>query len=445
MAGDRVLRALRADLVSFAADPYYHSREAVRIVPDGMLVAKDGRIAAVGPSKDLLPDLPAGTPVSEWPRCIALAGFVDAHVHYPQTEVIASRAPDLLAWLHEHTFPAEIRFSDPDHARSGAAFFLDQILANGTTTAAVFCATAPCSADALFQAALERGMRVVAGKTMMDRNAPPALLDDAAGSEADSRSLLLRWHGKARLGYAITPRFAITSTPDQLAAAGRLAAENPDAWVHTHVSESPEEIAEVRALFPDARDYVDVYDARGLLRPRSILAHGVHLSEAEFQRLHDRGAAIVHCPTANTFLGSGLMDLAAARKVERPVRVGLGTDVGGGTSLSMLRTMAEAYKVAQLRGETLDVFDLLHLATAGGAFALGLDGRIGRLEVGMEADIVVLDPASTGMLAHREARARELADRLFALVTLGDERAVREVWIAGEPKHGANASRTTCA
>ncbi len=427
------LRALRAGILSFAGDPYVSGREAVRYREDGLVVIEDGAVRAVGDATDLLPDLPADVEAVDRRGCIALAGLVDAHVHYPQTEVIASRAQHLLEWLERHTFPAEIRFADPDHAAAGASFFLDQMLAAGTTTATVFCATAPASADALFAAAETRGLRIVAGKTWMDRNAPAALLDDPESAEADSRALMARWHGRGRLGYAITPRFAITSTPEQLRRAGALAREYPDAWVHSHISESAEEIDAVAELFPEDEDYTSVYARYGLLRKRALYAHGIHLSESELRRFHETGAALVHCPGANTFLGSGLMDLAAARKPDRPVAVGLGSDVGGGTRLSMLCNMAEAFKVAQLRGETLDPFDLFHMATRGGAIAMGLEGRIGNLATGMEADLVVLDAEATGMLRHRTSRAVDIADVLFALIMLGDERAVRETWVAGEP------------
>ena len=436
MEPSSTMRALRCGLLAFEDDPYCKGRDAVRYIPDGLAVASGGLLQAVGPAGDLLPDLPAAVEVFDRRGCIAMAGFVDAHVHYPQTEVIASRAKDLLHWLDEHTFPAEVRFSDPDHAATGAAFFIDEMLAAGTTTALVFCTTAAASAEALFSAAAERELRLVAGKTWMDRNAPEALLDDPDSAESDSRSLIRRWHGKGRLGYAITPRFAITSTREQLSRAGQLAAEFPDAWVHSHISESPGELQEVARLFPEDPDYTAVYARFGLLRNRALYAHGIHLSEGEFERFHRAGASLVHCPGANTFLGSGLMDLAAARRPERPVRVALGSDVGGGTRLSMLCNMAEAFKVAQLRGDTLDPFDLFHMATRGGALALGLDNRIGNLAPGMEADIVVLDPGATGMLRHRTDLARDLADILFALMMLGDERAVRETWVAGRPVAG---------
>ena len=408
----------------------------MRFLPDGVAVCADGKLQLVGDARDVLRDLPSGAKVLDRRGCIALSGFIDAHVHYPQTEVIASRAVDLLRWLEEHTFPAEIRYSDPMHAAAGAAFFLDEMLRAGTTSALVFCATSATSVEALFTAAEKRGLRLVAGKTWMDRNAPSALLDDPDTAEADSRELIRKWHGRKRLGYAITPRFAITSTREQLARAGRLAAEFPDTWVHSHISESKGELREVARLFPDDADYTAVYDRHGLLRQRAVFAHGIHLSESEFARFHHTGACLVHCPGANLFLGSGLMDLRAARQADRPVPVALGSDVGGGTRLSMLCNMAEAFKVAQLRGETLDPFDLFHMATRGGAMALGLAHRVGNLAPGMEADMVVLDPAATGMLQHRAVLAGDLGDTLFALMMLGDERAVRETWVAGKPVAG---------
>lgn len=429
---------LQGDLLWFEGDPYRDGKKALRRLPDGMIIIKGGKIAAVDETVNIEPFLEASLRVVRHPDCFIMPGFVDAHVHYPQAEVIAASATNLLDWLDRRTFPAEMRYSDPGHAKPAAVFFLDQLLAAGTTTAAVFCTTAPESVDALFEEAQAREMRLAGGKTMMDRNAPKGLLDDVESSCSDTRDLIDRWHGKDRLTYAITPRFAITSTPEQLAAAGQLAAEFSQCIVHTHISESEEELARVADLYPDDPDYVSVYANRGLLRAPALLAHGIHLSESEFQMLHESGASLVHCPTANTFLGSGLMDLQAARNPERPVPVGLGTDVGGGTSLSMFATMAEAYKVAQLRGETLDPLDLLHLATRGGAHAMGLGDRIGSIQVGMDADLVVLDPAATDMLAWRMQTITGLADALFAMMFLGDDRAVRQTWVAGQPVHTAD-------
>lgn len=434
------IHALHGDLLWFEGDPYRDGREALRRIPDGMIVICEGKITAVDETASLEPYLPAGTQVTSYPDCFIMPGFVDAHVHYPQVEIIAAPAANLLEWLDRHTFPAEMRYSDPAHAKPAASFFLDRLLASGTTTAAVFCTTAPESVDALFEEAQVRGMRLAGGKTMMDRNAPDGLLDDIECSESDTRDLIGRWHGQDRLVYAITPRFAITSTPDQLHAAGRLAAEFGQCIVHTHLSESEEEVARVAELFPEDQDYVSVYANRGLLRAPALLAHGIHLSESEFQLLHKSGASLVHCPTANTFLGSGLMDLKSARNPDRPVLVGLGTDVGGGTSLSMLGTMAEAYKVAQLRGEVLDPFDILHLATRGGAHAMGLGDKVGSMQIGMEADFVVLDPTATDMLAWRMQTVAGLADAMFAMMFLGDDRAVRETWVAGRPVHPATSA-----
>ncbi len=431
------VRALQGDLLWFEGDPYRDGRKALRRIPDGMILVQGGKIAAIDETAYVEPYLPAGAPVASHPDCFIMPGFVDAHVHYPQAEVIAAPAANLLNWLDTHTFPAEMRYSDPALAKPAAAFFLDRLLAYGTTTAAVFCTTAPESVDALFEEAQARGMRLAGGKTMMDRNAPDGLLDDVESSETDTRDLIGRWHGQDRLAYAITPRFAVTSTSDQLQAAGRLAAEFDQCIVHTHLSESEGELARVAELFPEDPDYTSVYASRGLLRAPTLLAHGIHLSESEFQLLHQSGASLVHCPTSNTFLGSGLMDLKSARDPDRPVPVALGTDVGGGTSLSMLGTMAEAYKVAKMRGESLDPFDLLHMATRGGALAMGLGDKVGSLQVGMEADFVVLDPAATDMLAWRMQSVGGLADAVFAMMFLGDDRVVRETWVAGRQVRGA--------
>jgi guanine deaminase len=314
-----------------------------------------------------------------------------------------------------------------------AKVFCDELVRNGTTTALVFCSSHPQSVEALFAEALARNMRVIAGKTMMDRNCPEGLRDTAQGSYDDSKALLQRWHGRGRLGYAITPRFAGSSTPQQLDLAGALWRERPDVHVHTHISENLDEIAWVKSLYPQRSGYLDVYDHAGLVGPRAMFAHGVHLTEGEFCRCHEAGAAIAHCPTSNMFLGSGQFRVFDAKRADRPVQVGLGTDIGAGTSFSILATAGEAYKAAQLNRTSLDAVKALHLATLGGARALGLEDRIGALKAGNEADLVVLDPKATPLLKFRSERASSIEELLFVLMTLGDDRAVKETWIAGAP------------
>jgi len=429
------VRAIRAHVVTFRADPCLAPGEARVDHPDGGVLVGDGLVAAVGPWADVEPLLQPGTPVDDHRGRLVSAGFVDTHTHYPQTAMIGAYGEELLEWLRAYTFPEEQRFADRAYADAVATVFFDTLLAHGTTSALVFCSVHPESVDAFFAEAGRRGLRMAAGKVLMDRNAPDALLDTAERGYAESKDLITRWHGRDRLTYAVTPRFAPTSTPAQLEAAAALHAEHPGTLVHTHVSENLSEIAWVRALFPDAAGYLDVYDRAGLLGPRTVLAHGVHLTASERERCHDADAAIAHCPTSNLFLGSGLCPLHRFVDRRRPVRLGLGTDVGAGTSFSLLATMNEAYKVAQLVAEPLDAEQLFYLATLGGARALGLGDRIGSIEVGKEADLVVLDPRATPFLDFRTSRCGSLAEVLFVLATLGDDRSVAATYVAGRPAH----------
>jgi guanine deaminase len=431
-------RAIRGRLLSFKGDPAEVGAAASHtLIEDGALVVEDGRIAARGEARDLLGRLPAGTPVDDHTGCLVLPGLIDTHIHFPQTQVIASYGAQLLDWLQKYTFVEEQRFKDPAHAARIARFFLDELLRNGTTTAAVYGSVHPESADALFTESERRGTRMIAGKVMMDRGAPAGLLDTAERGYAESKGLIERWHGRGRQHYAISPRFAVTSSDAQLEAAGALLAEHPDCYLQTHLSENHDEIATVRRLFPWAKSYTDVYDRFGLLGPRSIFGHCIHLDEPELERLSASRSVAAFCPTSNLFLGSGLFDLAALRDPRRPVRVGLATDVGGGTSYSMLRTAAEAYKVLQLRGQHWPALDAFYAMTLGNARALGLDRAIGSLEPGTEADLVVLDARATPAMAHRmETIAGDLAEELFVLLMLGDDRAVRATYVMGEQAHG---------
>jgi guanine deaminase len=421
--------AIRSDLLDITADPGFGGVETskVRFDADCWLMIHNGRI--VGRSR--------AEPGSEWQRHdwrgkLLTPGFIDSHVHSPQLDVIASYGTQLLDWLNTYTFPAERRHAEPEAAAAGAVQFLDALLAHGTTAAVVFPTVHKASVNALFSAAAERGMRVVAGKVLMDRHAPDWLRDDVEQAERDSVDLIRRWHGHGRNAYALTPRFAPTSTPEQLDMAGRLLAAHPGVYMQSHVAENRDEVRWVAELFPRARSYLDVYRAHGLLGERSVLAHGIWLDDDDRRLLADSGACIAHCPTSNLFLGSGLLDWRALQ--DAGAGVALATDVGGGTSLSMLRTMAEAYKVQALQGVKLTAWKALYAATRGAARALQLEHEVGSLEAGTLADLAVWDWATSPVAAHRDALAqntKNLHERVFAWMTLGDERNLCATYVAG--------------
>jgi guanine deaminase len=423
--------AFRGSILHFLSDPGQDGSSGAVYLEDGLLVVEKGKVRSLGPARVLLPALQPGTATTDCTGALIVPGFVDTHIHYAQTDVIASGGETLLDWLERYTYPAERRFGDPVHARAVAEFFLDELLKNGTTTALVFGTVHRQSADAFFEAAAARNLRMVAGKALMDRHCPDYLRDTPESGYRDSSELLERWDGAGRLGYAITPRFAATSSPEQLALAGKLAREHPDAHIHSHVAENVKEVAWIRELFPANRSYLDVYDSFGLLRARAVYAHCIHLDAEDRRRMARSGAAAAFCPTSNLFLGSGLFDLAAAD--DAGVKVGVGTDVGGGTSFSMLRTLAEAYKVAQMSGQRLSATRAFYLATLGGAKALSLEDRIGGFLPGREADFVVLDPGATPLAARRMQAARTLEEKLFILMMLGDDRMVRQTYIMGRP------------
>jgi guanine deaminase len=426
--------AYRAALLHSLADPAEVGVAAsYEYFADGLLVIEDGKIAAIGPADTLLGELPAGVEVVHYPDALITPGFIDTHVHFPQTGMVASYGEQLLDWLNNYTFPCESQFADKAHADEVARIFLEELLRNGTTTALVFASVHPESVEALFEAAERLDLRLIAGKVMMDRNAPDYLVDTAESSYRQSKALIERWHGKGRLHYAVTPRFAPTSSEAQLSLAGQLLAEYPDLYMQTHISENLREIEWVKALFPERRNYLDVYDHYQLLGERSVFAHGVHLCDAECARLAETGSAIAFCPTSNLFLGSGLFDLAQAER--HKVHVGLGTDVGGGTSFSLLQTLNEAYKVMQLQGAKLSPFKSLYLATLGGARALRLEDRIGTLQPGSDADFVVLDYNATPLLSYRIKQSKTFEETLFVLMTLGDDRTVLETFAAGRSVH----------
>ena len=405
---------------------------------DGLLVVLDGKVEACGPAAGMLESLPPATPVVDLRGRWIMPGFIDTHVHYAQTAIIASYGAQLLDWLEKYTYPAERRFSDPAYAREAAEFFLTELLRNGTTSAVVFPTVHKASVEALFEAALARDMRLVTGKVMMDRNCPEFLRDTAQSSYDESKELIEGWHGRGRLHYAVTPRFAPTSTEAQLKLAGRLAHEHPGLYVQSHVAENRAEVRWAAELFPGARSYLDVYDQYGLLGPRAVYAHCIHLDAADRARMAAAGAVMSFCATSNLFLGSGLFDRDAANAAGTYVT--FGTDVAGGTSFSMLRTMHEAYKVLQLAGQTLTAVDAFYLATRGAANALGLSDHIGSFAPGTEADFVVLDPDATPLLSRRMAMAETLPERLFALMILGDDRTIAATYLQGELAHDRDAA-----
>ena len=427
------VKAYRAAILHSIADPAVVGVEqSYEYFEDGLLVIENGQVANVGPAADLLPTL-QGVEITEYRDALITPGFIDTHIHYPQTGMIASYGEQLLDWLNTYTFPTEQQFADKAHAADVAGIFLKELLRNGTTTALVFGSVHKQSVDAFFEAAEALNLRMIAGKVLMDRNAPDYLTDTAESGYADSKELIERWHGKGRLHYAVTPRFAPTSTPEQLELAGKLFAEFPDLYMHTHLSENRKEIEWVKALFPERSGYLDVYDHFKLIGARSVFAHGVHLCDDECKRLAETGSAVAFCPTSNLFLGSGLFDLHKLE--EHGVRVGLGTDVGAGTSFNQLQSLNEAYKVMQLQGKKLDPFKSLYLATLGGANALYLDDKLGNFLPGKDADFVVLDYNATPLISYRMQQAKTLDERLFALTMLGDDRAIKETFAAGQSVH----------
>ncbi|HEJ9171352.1 guanine deaminase [Serratia nevei] len=412
--------------------------ERLRHIPDGLLLLNGGVIVWFGSWQQGEALLPPGFAVTEYRDKPIVPGFIDTHIHYPQTEIIGAYGDQLLDWLNNYTFPTESRYGCERHADAMSAFFLRELLSNGTTTALVFGSVHPQSVDALFSQAQTLNMRLIAGKVMMDRHAPQALLETPEQSYRDTRELITRWHGKGRLGYAITPRFAPTSTPALLAQVQRLREEFPDVWLQTHLSENPQEVAWVKSLFPQSQSYLDVYHRYGMTGGKSVFAHCLHLEEQEWDCLCETRSAIAFCPTSNLFLGSGLFDLQQAWR--KRVKLGIGTDVGAGTSFNMLRTLGEAYKVGQLQHYRLSAVEAFYHATLGGARALSLDDKIGNFDVGKEADFVVLDPAVTPLQQLRYANSATPAEQGFVLMTLGDDRNIYRTYVDGKVVYQAAVS-----
>ncbi|MGO4851278.1 guanine deaminase [Phaeovulum sp. W22_SRMD_FR3] len=420
---------LIGQVLAYHGDPFVEGTGAARHMTRGGVLVEGGKIRATGAADDLRAAHPEAR-VHDYGQALISAGFVDAHVHFPQTAIIASWGKRLIDWLNSYTFPEETRFADPAYAAEIAGRYFDLALAHGTTSMCSYATIHPASVDAFFGEAQRRGLRAFAGRTCMDRNAPDGLRDTAQTAYDESRALLTKWHGVDRLSYVITPRFSPTSTPEQLSALGALWAENPSCLMQTHLSEQTDEIAWVKGLYPAARDYLDTYEMHGLLGTNGVYGHAIHLEPREKDRLREVGAALVHCPTSNTFIGSGIFDMAGLKAAGQVV--GLATDTGGGSSFSMLRTMAAAYELGQLNGAALHPAQLWWLATQGSAQALRVADRIGNLAPGMEADIVVIDLASTPVIAQRAARAEDIWEAIFPTIMMGDDRAVAAVWIGGK-------------
>jgi guanine deaminase len=408
-------------------------QEAYRYEEDGALLIGGGKIIAAGPYAEVAAKAGEGVEIIDHRPHLVMPGFVDCHVHMPQMQVIASYGTELLDWLNTYTFPEESKFRNAQHGRRIARLFLDEMLRQGTTTVVAYCSVHKESVEAFFAESHDRDMLNIAGKVMMDRNAPGAVLDTPQSSYDDSKALIAEWHGRGRQHYAITPRFAITSTPEQMEMAGVLVREHPDLHMQTHLSENDAEIAFTQKLYPWSRDYTDIYEHYGLLGGKSLFGHCIHLSEREADVLSDSGSVAVFCPTSNLFLGSGLFDYQRYRRREKPLRIAAATDVGGGTNYSMLRTMDEGYKVIALNGEKLNPLASFWQITRGNAEALSLADRIGTLEPGTDADIAVLDSRATPVMRLRMETVENVSDELFLLQTLGDDRAIREVYVAGKP------------
>ena len=432
-------QVLKGAYLTFTADPFVNNpADCYHYESDGMVVLKDGHIEMIGACSNIEPKLAGSdydvTDYSGSDRLI-MPGFIDCHVHYPQLQVIGAYGTQLLDWLNKYTFVAEQAFADGDYARAVAKVFFKEILRAGTTTAAAFCTVHPQSVDAYFEEANRLGLRMIGGKVMMDRHAPEALTDTAQGGYDQSKALIEKWHGRGRSLYALTPRFAPTSTHEQLEATGALRREHDGIYVQSHLSENTDEIAWVKDLFPERSGYLDVYDHYGLIGERTVYGHCIHLTEAEWKLMHETGTAIALCPTSNLFLGSGLFDIDRAKMQGDPVKVGLSTDVGGGTSLSVLQTLNEVYKVTQMNKFSLNAIRAYYLATKGAAESLYLGDKIGSLQAGHEADLIVMDLRSTPLIDFRMNSVRDIEETLFVQMTMGDDRAILATYANGQLVH----------
>jgi guanine deaminase len=428
---------IRGPVLTYTGDPFKSGLDHTMVYEsDGIVAIANGLITHFGPADRIRPQLPPGTEIKDYGKdSLISAGFIDSHVHFPQTSIIAAYGEQLLNWVNKYAFPTELKYSDKEFARSVAKVFLQENLRNGITCGCIYCTVYPQSVDALFEEAEKLGMRLAAGKVLMDRNAPEKLLDTPKTGYDDSKALIKKWHNRGRLLYAITPRCAPTSTREQLEATGALCKEHPECYMQTHVSENKGEVAWAKELFPEREGYLDIYDHYSLCRPRAVFGHGIHLTDDEMQVMHRTGSAVAHCPTSNFFLGSGFFNIQRAIQKERPVRVGLGTDLGAGTSFSILATLNEAYKAAQLNSYALSACHAYYVATRGTAHAMYLEDKIGSIAPGMEADIIVLDMKSTPIIGYRMQFANDFEEALFIQMTLGDDRAVQATYVAGELKY----------
>jgi guanine deaminase len=436
--------AIRGPTVTFVDDPFVVGDDAALYYEsDAIIFIEDGKIKIFGPYDQYESLLNGNVPVKSYDRRhVILPGFIDAHVHYPQTQIIAAYGKQLIEWLEKYTFVAEQQFSDRNHAQEVAKFFLEQCLRAGTTTAAVYCTVHPVSVDAFFEEAEKLGMRMIAGKVLMDRHAPPSLLDTARQGYDESKALLRKWHNRGRQLYCVTPRFAPSSTPAQMEMAAALWHEFPGSYLQSHVSETRAEVEWARKLFPERTGYLDVYDYYGQLGPRAIYGHGVWLTESEFQRCYETGTAIAHCPVSNGFLGSGMLRIQDVKRGDRPIRMALGTDIGAGTSFSQLQTMREAYKVAQLNGYSLSAAKAYYLASLGAAQALYLDNKIGSIGPGYEADLIVLDLHSTDIINYRMKSCDSIHQALFIQMMMADDRATIATYVAGRLRYPSEVQST---
>jgi len=429
-------KAIRASILTFTDNPFHVPvQQCMYYESDGVIVIKDGHIKSVGSAQEILGRLNPNIPITHYSRCLIMPGFIDCHVHYPQIQIIGAFGKQLLDWLNQYVFVSEQQFGDKEFAKSVANKFLTECLRAGTTTASVFCTVHPESVDAFFEESYNLNMRNIAGKVLMDRNAPTELMDTPQQGYDDTKALINKWHNQGRQLYSVTPRFAPTSSPAQMEMAGSIWNEHPGTYLQSHISESLNEIAWVNKLYSDRKGYVDVHDHFNQLGPRAIYGHGFHLEESELQRLYDTGTAIAHCPTSGLFLGSGIFDIRNTCDSKRPVRVGLATDLGAGTSFSLLQTMNEAYKMAQMTGFALSAAQAFYLATLGAAKALYLDDKIGSITPGKEADLVVLDLHSTPIIDYRMQYVNDIHEALFVQMTLGDDRAIRATYIAGDLRY----------
>ncbi len=423
---------LRGRLLSFKRAPLSINDTASYLyIEDGGLLVSEGKIAAIGEYADIRAEAPECVEEKDHRPHLIVPGLIDMHLHFPQMQVIGSYAANLLEWLNTYTFPEECRFVESAHAQRIATHFYDELIRHGTTTAVAYCSVHKTSADAFFAEALKRNMLMVGGKVMMDRNAPQGLLDTPELGYDETRQVIADWHGKGRNHVAITPRFAITSTPKQMEAAQALAQEFPDLFIQTHLSENLDEIKYTCELYPEAIDYTDIYVRYGLMGKKTLLGHAIHLSDREADVLSETGAVAVHCPTSNLFIGSGLFPMKKLQRREKSVRIAVATDIGGGSSYSMLRTMDEAYKIQQLLGERLNPLESWYLMTRGNAEALSMVDRIGTLDAGTDADITVLNASSTPAMALKMEVVNSLTEELFLMLTMGDDRTVVETYVSG--------------